>query len=253
MQTKLRIAVAALSVVAVLAGCAKRPTHRTAELPQPKVATEISYEVQEGDSWARISELYFGGPLEAERLAQVNESIVALPPAPGRTVRIVILAGQMDLVRRVEEARGPYNEGTELLADEKPEAALEAFRQALRLAPELVDARYNEGLALLALDRGEQAIDSLEQVLLIRPADKEAHYALASAHFHRGDFAAALEAVDEALRVDPTYLRALYTRALALERLGRGAEARAAWQSYLELDDSSAWAEEARARLRDLP
>jgi tetratricopeptide (TPR) repeat protein len=241
-----------VAIALLAAGCAHRPSYRSEGMAKPKVATEISYDVQSGDSWARISELYFGGPQHAERLALVNETVAGIDPPVGRKVRVVIEPAQMDLVRRVEEARGPYNAGTELLAAANNGAALDAFRRALRLAPELVDARYNEALALLALERADEAIESLKKVLRQRPSDKEAHYALASAHFHGGDFASALSAVDAALLLDPVYLRALYTRALALERLGRGDAARAAWQAYLELDDTSAWAEEARAHLRDL-
>jgi hypothetical protein len=44
----------------------------------------------------------------------------------------------------------------------------------------------------------------------------------------------------------------MFNRALALQMLGTVDDARTAWQSYLTIDDRSGWADEARARLRQL-
>jgi len=220
------------------------------ELPTPKDPVQTRYVVQTGDGWPRISELYFGGPQEAERLAADNGSRVAAgePPA-GTTIVVSIPPDQVEQVRRVEAARGPYNEGTQLFERGRDQQALEAFQRALEIAPELVDARYNAGLALLRLSRHSQAVDLLDEVVAVRPADKDARYALASAHFHLEEFEIAIEELKRVLAVDPRFLRARYTLAMAFERAGREQEAQDAWRRYLELDDSSAWADEARAHL----
>jgi tetratricopeptide (TPR) repeat protein len=63
----------------------------------------------------------------------------------------------------------------------------------------------------------------------------------------------ALASVTTALQIDPALPEALFNRALVLEKLGLIAEARRAWQRYLDVDASSAWAAEARAHLAALP
>ena len=62
-----------------------------------------------------------------------------------------------------------------------------------------------------------------------------------------------LDPVDRALRLAPNLEEALFNRALILERLGRLAWARDAWQLYLQSDSRSPWAAEAREHLKRLP
>jgi Tfp pilus assembly protein PilF len=59
-----------------------------------------------------------------------------------------------------------------------------------------------------------------------------------------------LNRTDEVIAKDPRRAEALFNRALALESLGQNDAARAAWEAYLKVDASSAWADEARQRLR---
>lgn len=63
----------------------------------------------------------------------------------------------------------------------------------------------------------------------------------------------ALAAFDDALGLDRDLTAAWFNRALALEALGRGTEARAAWQAYLDRarGDDSGWLDEARSHLAD--
>lgn len=66
-----------------------------------------------------------------------------------------------------------------------------------------------------------------------------------------GEAPAALQAFDDAIALDAGLTAAWFNRALALEALGRGDEARAAWQAYLDRagDDDAGWVDEARAHL----
>jgi tetratricopeptide (TPR) repeat protein len=208
--------------------------------------------VAPGDTWSSIAETYFGTPAPAERLALENGGQVGEPPTPGEQVTVTIPASDLPGVRRLADAREPYNHGVQLLEQERPREAAEAFEEALRRAPDFVDARYNLGLALLRMDRSRDAVAPLRSVVAARPADQDAHYALASAYFHQQQYPQALTALDAALALDPRFLRARFTRAMTLERLGDAPRARAAWQEYLELDAGSAWAQEARQHLEDL-
>jgi len=66
------------------------------------------------------------------------------------------------------------------------------------------------------------------------------------------DASIALAMANRALELDRQLPEALFNRALALQATGQAADARAAWQSYLTIDTTSGWADEARTRLRTL-
>jgi tetratricopeptide (TPR) repeat protein len=210
-------------------------------------------EAKPGDTWASLAETFFADPARAEALARENGQLVEVEPIPGSVVVIRVTAADMDRVRRLERARDPYNLGTEHLREGRLEAAESAFREALDLAPEFMDARYNLGLVALESGRPDAALGHLVPVAAARPRDKDAQYALGAAYYHRGDFQAAELPLRAAIDLDPGFLRARFTWAMCLEQVGRLAEAREAWQEYLRRDSSSAWAREARSHLEQLP
>jgi tetratricopeptide (TPR) repeat protein len=217
------------------------------------VPEEITYTVREGDTWGRVSESFFGDASRAERIARDNGFHPAIDPVEGVDVTVNVMPDELDTVRGIAEARGSYNAGVEAMQRSGgDEDAADAFERALDRAPWFVDARYNLGLVQIRLGQPVQARENLAQVVEARPEDAEAHYALAAAQFHSGDYGAALPGLKQAIQLDPGLLRARWTHALCLQRMGRGEEAIAAWRAYLELDSTSAWADQARANLAEL-
>ena len=57
---------------------------------------------------------------------------------------------------------------------------------------------------------------------------------------------------DRAIALDPKLPEPYFGRALSLEALENFEQAKAAWKKYLEIDNSSKWADEARRRLDEL-
>jgi tetratricopeptide (TPR) repeat protein len=240
-----------LLFILVLSACS-RPPQSTVTEPEP-VPDEISYTVREGDTWARVSEAFFGDGSRAERIANDNGFHPAVDPVEGVAVTVRVMPDEVDRVRGIAEARGSYNAGVEAMRREGGDPDAEAaFERALERAPWFVDARYNLGLVQIRLGEPRKALENLEVVVAARDEDAEAWYALAAAHFHGGDYGAALPPLERSLQLDPELLRARFTHALCLQRMGRGEEAVAAWRRYLELDSTSAWADQARENLAEL-
>ena len=244
-----------LAVLVLAAGCAQRPRGVT-EPDQPSeapIARSTTLEVRAGDDWEAISSRIFGDGRHAARIAADNDFDPSVDPPAGTRVRVDVPVGDLELVRQVAEARGPYNAGVEAMNERGREVeAREAFELALERAPNFLDARYNLGLVLIRLGEPRDALAHLERVVAARPDDVDALYGYAAAHVHRGDDASAIEPLERAIAIDPTFLRARWTYALALQRAGRVDDAAAAWQRYLEFDSTSALADEARAHLRSL-
>jgi tetratricopeptide (TPR) repeat protein len=241
----------AFVLLIALASCSRPPSPTVTDAEV--VPEEITYTVREGDTWGRVSESFFGDASRAERIARDNGFHPAIDPVEGVDVTVNVMPDELDTVRGIAEAQGSYNAGVEAMQRSGgDEDAADAFERALDRAPWFVDARYNLGLVQIRLGQPVQARENLAQVVEARPEDAEAHYALAAAQFHSGDYGAALPGLEQAIQLDAGLLRARWTHALCLQRMGRGEEAIAAWRAYLELDSTSAWADQARANLAEL-
>ncbi len=119
--------------------------------------------------------------------------------------------------------------------------------------------QHAAGVAMVLVENPIDAVTRLEAVAA-KSQDANiwsdlaaARYAAASQYGRASLYPLALAAADSALRIDPKLAEALFNRALILERIGLAEEARHAWQRYLEIDPSSPWANEARARMAALP
>lgn len=119
------------------------------------------------------------------------------------------------------------------------------------------DAQRAAGVALILVEKPEEAAARLAAQASTDPktwSDLAAARHAAAVQFRRSSlFPLALAAADKAIELDPRLPEALFNRALILEQMGLTGEARRAWQRYLEVDATSEWAKEARARLAELP
>ena len=120
-------------------------------------------------------------------------------------------------------------------------------------------ALHLRGVATLLAGNVDMAIVFLEQAVGRDPSNARIQSDLATAYLVRakrageaGDVSRALATANRAVDADRTLAEARFNRAYALELLGMTEEARDAWQSYLTIDDRSGWADEARARVREL-
>lgn len=133
---------------------------------------------------------------------------------------------------------------------------------ALETAAGSTDPDSLQASALLAMVAGEgkeqsldRAIEQLGKALLVSPRQVPLLVDLSGAHLFRAqraqaprDLLAGLEYALEALEREPRNTAALFNTALALDALAADDQARLAWNAYLRVDSTSAWAEEAKRR-----
>lgn len=99
-------------------------------------------------------------------------------------------------------------------------------------------------------------IEALRSMLQANPNDCFVRYGLAQEHVKAGDDAAAVEELARILEIDSTYQAAYYHAGKAYQRLGRMAEARAAFERGIEVSISGGNAHarsELQAALAELP
>jgi len=156
--------------------------------------------------------------------------------------------------------RGPVRSGEAAAAPVSPDVRIAAAHSEKSLAAlNSADALHALGVASLVVGDIDRAIATMERAAAQPSPDPRFLADLATAYFARAaqqnrhqDLDKALAAADRAVKANPTLPEALFNRALALDRLSLSEEARTAWQDYLAVDDSSGWADEARAHLQGL-
>ena len=111
-----------------------------------------------------------------------------------------------------------------LRATGKPLEAEAAYRTAIRLDPEHIDAYTNLGILLNGLKRTKEATECYCKVITLRPKHREARRLLALAHCVLGEIDEAVNIFEEWLAEEPGDPIALHMRAACT---GRDVPARA--------------------------
>jgi tetratricopeptide (TPR) repeat protein len=135
-----------------------------------------------------------------------------------------VLAFQRAVVLDPKEFAWPYYLAVALDYASRPEQALAAVSDALRIRPDYTPAILKRGALLLKLGRFQESDAVLEPLLAQNPGSAEALYTLGRVKFAQGDFAAAEDLYRRACEAYPTYGAAWFGLAETERRLGRGAE-----------------------------
>jgi len=111
------------------------------------------------------------------------------------------------------------------------EAAIAAYREALRLSPRHAPALGKLGRALIDAGRLEEAEQTVEQALAIDAFNPELYNVLGHARAVRKDYAQACAAFARAIALDPTFTEARGNLAAAMLHLGHAEACNGAWES----------------------
>ncbi len=114
-------------------------------------------------------------------------------------------------------------------------AAVRAYRKAIELDPELLDAYVNLGRILHHWGRVAEAVSLYEQALARDPGDVVAHFNLGLALEDREDPAGAARHYGYAVRMDPGFAEAHLNLARVLDVLGQPKRAQRHYRAYERL------------------
>ena len=113
------------------------------------------------------------------------------------------------------------------------------FKEALRLRPDLTEARMvfpNLGQALMQQGRAEEAIPYLERGCQLNPDRADLRHTLALAYFGVNRTADAIAAWQQAVKINPNFEDAYFTMGVVLAANRRVDEAREAFQQVLRIN-----------------
>ncbi len=145
-----------------------------------------------------------------------------------------------------------YLQGCKLDEDDAKLAEAEAaYRRAIELDPSFANAFINLGNLLFRRGNADDAERMYRRALRVDREQPEAWYNLGFLLYDRDDIEGARLCFERALLADPGFADAHFNLAIVLEELGRAGEAKTHWESYLELDPETSWAEIARRHLNE--
>ena len=122
------------------------------------------------------------------------------------------------------------------------EEALDHYRRALSLAPNLIETLYNCGNVLLKLRRHGEAIALYDRAIALAPGFAEAIHNRGSALFELQRYGEALRDYDRALAIKPGFVNALANRGAVLVELNRHEEGVASCGRALAINPNDATA-----------
>ncbi|MFD2233849.1 tetratricopeptide repeat protein [Phaeospirillum tilakii] len=117
----------------------------------------------------------------------------------------------------------------------RPDLALDAFRDAIRLRPDWAEPHHGLGLTLHELARTDDAVAALTEAVRLKPETALTHFHLGTALADLGRGEAAVAAFREALARDPDFAEAHNNLGTALLDLGHHDEAAAAFRAAIAL------------------
>ena len=200
-------------------------------------------------------------PLQEFRFLEQGRDLLVIPPGASRPFsplkqQWVFAFDSSSRPAKLHAMTGPTPEElfqSALDCETRPELlpqAVERYRQVLDLTPEWVDARINLGVALYQMGRAEEARAEFFAAVQLDPLNGISRYNLGCVLEEQGEIDQAIEHLRRAVRALPAHADVHFNLALAYEKRGELRLAREQWALYLRHAPNGAWADQARAHLR---
>jgi tetratricopeptide (TPR) repeat protein len=129
------------------------------------------------------------------------------------------------LQTKAHYAEAHYNWANALTQSGRNEEAIEQYRHALRIRPDLPQAHHNLGIALVREGRLPEAVEEYREAVRVKPDHLEARNNLGNLLISLGRPGEAIEQYEHILRLNPNHAEAHFNLSLALIQVGKVPEA----------------------------
>jgi tetratricopeptide (TPR) repeat protein len=182
-----------------------------------------------------------------------------LEAGASRMVEIDLAREPSEEQKKRQEALALFQNGVSLAQADKLEEALDAFRKAVELKPDLAEAHINLGLLLYRLGKADEAEKALLKALELKPEEPKTKEALANIYFEKAKELLQLDKIDEALEklklssgFNPNYPFTNYLLGYAYTQKGMKEEAIKSFEAFLQLEPNAPQAAKVKEILENL-
>jgi tetratricopeptide (TPR) repeat protein len=140
------------------------------------------------------------------------------------------------LVTRFPEAPNVHDAYGSFLLQEQPEAAIEEFKQELKISPQSTHAKVQIAFALMARGDFEEAKTWARQAVDAAPTDFVPRNALGQALLETGDVEGAIRELEAGIKISANNPSLHFALARAYRRAGRSADADREQAEFIRLD-----------------
>ena len=182
-----------------------------------------------------------------------------LEAGASRMVEINLAREPSEEQKKRQEALALFQSGVSLAQADKLEEALDAFRKAVELKPDLAEAHINLGLLLYRQGKVDEAEKALLKALELKPEESKTKEALADIYFEKAKELLQLDKIDEALEklklssgFNPNYPFTNYLLGYAYTQKGMKEEAIKSFEAFLQLEPNAPQAAKVKEILENL-
>lgn len=182
-----------------------------------------------------------------------------LEAGASRMVEINLAREPSEEQKKRQEALALFQSGVSLAQADKLEEALDAFRKAVELKPDLAEAHINLGLLLYRQGKADEAEKALLKALELKPEESKTKEALADIYFEKAKELLQLDKIDEALEklklssgFNPNYPFTNYLLGYAYTQKGMKEEAIKSFEAFLQLEPNAPQAAKVKEILENL-
>jgi tetratricopeptide (TPR) repeat protein len=150
------------------------------------------------------------------------------------------------------QARTLLEQGKTLYRNDQDSEAVEAFKQAVAMDPELAEAHFRLGLAYEALNKQDdaetefkKAVEAYKKFVDANPKDAEAHYLFGQTYASLQQYSDAIREYRAATRLKSDDADIYYDLGVAHSKLAQYDEAASAFSKSLEIDPDNYRAQDA--------
>ena len=144
-------------------------------------------------------------------------------------------SGELDLSTSTpQSAEAWFQRGNEQFASGDLDGAEQAYKQALELNPDYVDAMTNLGVVYYQKGRLDEAVAWYEKALKVNPDDPVAHYLLGAAYLQEGALDQAEQHFVRANELDPEMPEPYFGLGMVHKLRGEKEEAIQAFEMFLQ-------------------
>lgn len=184
---------------------------------------------------------------------------VELEAGASRMVEIDLAKELSEEQKNRQEALALFQNGVSLAQENKIDEAVEAFRKAVELKPDLAEAYINLGLLFFRQDKTEEAEKALLKALELKPEDPKIKQALGNIYFEKAKGLLQQDKIDEALETlklsygyNPNDPYTNYLLGYAYSQKGLKEEAIKSFEAFLQLEPNAPQAAQVKEILENL-